>query len=70
MTTTATITRDFSRKNLTGKKTHRRHLVTWLTKVASNVVGYVWARRSLGGFAGSAFVSWSACAYFNAVEWT
>eukprot|EP00959_Pyramimonas_sp_CCMP1952_P058058 1211934-Pyramimonas_sp.AAC.1 len=38
-------------------------------KLCSNLVGYVWARRSLGTAAGSTFVLWRAVVYLNVVEW-
>ncbi|CAK0841508.1 unnamed protein product, partial [Prorocentrum cordatum] len=67
--TTATITRDYQRENSAMRKGRRRHFVTWVAKIASKTVGYMWARRSFGGFAGSTFALRRARTYFNAIEW-
>ncbi|CAK0795742.1 unnamed protein product, partial [Prorocentrum cordatum] len=52
-----------------GRRSHRRHAVSWLMKLCSNLVGYVWARQSLGTAAGSTFVLWRAVVYLNVMEW-
>ncbi|CAK0897174.1 unnamed protein product, partial [Prorocentrum cordatum] len=69
--TTGKITRDHHPRGggAAGRRSHRRHAVSWLLKLGSNIAGYAWARRSLGTAAGSTFVLWRAVVYLNVVEW-